>query len=104
MQRILATGICVQNVRSARKLFGAVCDCSVTNRTPLHLSLGAAANIEAHIYTLPHTRATTTITQAFLHTPAHAAVCMAGSLMQKQEMIGDVQCRESWQQESACKM
>ena len=104
MQRILATGICVQNVRSARKLFAAVCGRSVTNRTPLHLSLRAAANINTHTYTLAHTRATTTITQAFLHTPAHALIRIAGSLTQKQEMIGDVQCRESWQQESACKM
>ena len=104
MQRILATGICAQNVRSARKLFAAVCGRSVTNRTPLHLSLRAAANINTHTYTLAHTRATTTITQAFLHTPAHTLIRIAGSLTQKQEMIGDVQCRESWQQESACKM
>ena len=40
MQRILATGICVQNVRSARKLFAAVYDPSMSNRTfaPLILS------------------------------------------------------------------
>ena len=40
MQRILATGICVQNVRSACKLFAAVYDTSMSNRTfaPLILS------------------------------------------------------------------